>query len=343
MAQIPKNLRVNDLTQYLEAQKVELSHQGKVRNTNSLSPEQLLLVATDRISIFDFVLNAEIPKKGEILTALTHFWLTKLLYNFDHHLIGSKSHPTANLAYDLRNEKLPELPIERCLVVENMTGQVWPFEMIYRHHIGGSVFKTYQETGSAGGNWLPAGLAKWSKLDQPIFTPSTKEDVGHDINVDVDYFLTEMNKKGLGSQAFTTIAVLSKAYSLAYAYAKQKGILILDTKLEVAGNKIVDEIFTPDSSRFVLETDWEEAMSKGLEPDFYDKEVVRIWGKSIETPFRVTGINKLNPENPEHVAFVHSLKLPDEIIQETTRRYQEIFKKLTGDDLRKYQKERMGV
>lgn len=343
MAKIPINLQTDELTKYLSEQGFELLHQGKVRNTWRINAEQLLVIATDRISIFDFVLNALIPKKGEVLTALTHFWLTTVLKNFEHHLLESEIDQTLNRAYDLK-KKLPGLPLERSLIVKNMTDKIWPFEMIYRHHIGGSVFKKYQKTGMAGGHQLPPNLPKWSKLDKPIFTPSTKEDIGHDINVDADYFYTEMQKMAHKNNTLLEVVKnLADAYTIAYNYAEERGILILDTKFETADLTIIDEILTPDSSRFGLKKDWGKAMTEGRDPYFYDKQNVRNWGSEIETPFGKIGINNLQPENPEHVKFVHSLKIPDEIIKQTTSNYLKIFEMLTGFSLIEYQKEKMKV
>ncbi|MDP2932540.1 MAG: phosphoribosylaminoimidazolesuccinocarboxamide synthase, partial [bacterium] len=313
--------------------------------------DSLLVVATDRISIFDFVLNALVPKKGEVLTALTHFWLTKVLHEFNHHLVESGTHPGFNDAWDLREDFLHALPLERCLVIEDMKGKLYPFEMIFRHHLGGSVFKSYQETGIVGGQQLPANLPKWLKLNSPLFTPSTKEDVGHDVNVDADYFYSQMAKKGMGVGARQAVYMLELAYATAYAYAQTKRILILDTKFEVAsGPKIVDEVLTPDSSRFVLKEDWELAMAEGREPNFLDKQPVRDWGAKILTPFKnevnrmpTIGINRLSPANPSHVAFVHGLHVPEEVIADTTARYLKIFEMLTGQSLSDYQKNDMGV
>jgi len=343
MKKIPENLINDKLSQYLLEKGLNRVSQGKVRNTWFLNPKCLLMVATNRISAFDFVFNALIPKKGEVLTAMTHFWATKVLSDFNHHLIPAMSRPEFNAAYDLKGISLSQLPIERCLVVDNMGAKLYPFEMIYRHHIGGSVFKDYQKTGMAAGHRLTPGLPKWSKLLHPIFTPSTKEEVDHDVNVNADYFFSEMNKKRLGAEPLEVVDMLVSAYNKAYGYAQERGILILDTKFEVAGKKIVDEILTPDSSRFAVSEDWGKAMAEGRDPHFYDKQLVRDYVAKIETPFNVVGVNKLDPKNPDHVDFVHGLKIPDEIIGETTKRYLQIFERLTGTSLREYQKKEMGV
>jgi phosphoribosylaminoimidazole-succinocarboxamide synthase len=344
---IPVNLQDDTLSIALKEGGLKRIHQGKVRDTYFLDEKNLLVVATDRISIFEFVLNASIPKKGEVLTALTHFWLSNILERFEHHLVKSSKYSCFNAAYDLRRD-LKFLPIERCLVVKNLTGGIYPFELIYRHHIGGSVFKKYQETGMAGGHKLPPNLPKWSKLEKPIFTPSTKEEIGHDVNVDADYFFREMERKGLRADAREAVEILRQAYSLSYEYAESRGISILDTKFEVAGMVIADEILTPDSSRFARTSDWEKAMAEGRDPYFLDKQPVRDWGLKIETPFRdkngqIVGINKLDPKKPEHVTFVHGLEVPAEVIASTTKRYLNIFEALTDSSLSEYQVEWMGV
>lgn len=343
-SKVPAILQVDSLTEYLEKNDLTRIHQGKVRDTYTLPSGNLLVVATDRISISDFVLNALIPKKGEVLSALVHFWLNGSLKEFPNHLIFSSKNPKFNAAYDLL-EKMPELPIERCLVVKNFKGSLYPFEMIFRHYIGGSVFKEYETNGKAGGQDLPPNLPKWSKLEKPIFTPSTKEEVGHDINVNADYFFKTMEEKGLNEEAHQVVEKLIRAYMIVHNFLESKGILLLDTKLEVAGHIIVDEMFTPDSSRFTRKADWEKIMAEGegKDPQFMDKQTVRNWGNTVETPFHIIGINKLDPEIPAHVAFVHDIKVPDKIIEDTAKLYLEIFQIITGQTLAEYQEKEMGV
>jgi phosphoribosylaminoimidazole-succinocarboxamide synthase len=348
MAQIPKNLPQDAWSEYLEKFGLKLVSRGKVRDTWRLTDAYLLMIATDRISIFDFVLNTSIPKKGEVLTALTHFWLTEVLSDFDHHLAYSDACQDFCVAADLRDDEfegisLPNLPVERCLVIKDLSKMMYIFEMIFRYHIGGSVYKKYLKTSTAGGQKLPPNLPKWSKLNSPIFTPSTKEEVGHDVNVDVDYFFAEMEKLGRLDEAKRVVENLTAAYTKAYAYAEKLGILILDTKFEIAAMILADEIVTPDSSRFCTKEDWEKAMTEGRDPNFLDKQPVRDWGATIETPFGVTGINKLDSKNPEHVAFVHNVEVPQETIKQCTERYLKIFEMLTKQTLAQYQENRMGV
>ena len=321
-AKIPELAIEKSMNRMLETAGYPRIHQGKVRDTYRISDKCLLVVATDRLSIFDFVLPVLIPCKGAVLTGLAHYWLTQVFADYPHHLIDASL--GFNTVQELKNE-LPELDLKRCLVVKDLSNEILNFEMIFRHHIGGSVYKKYLETGTAGGHKLPPDLPKWSKLDEPIFTPSTKEDVGHDINVDAEYFFEKTGPKGKA-----TVAMLQEIYKLAYAVAALKGIRILDTKFEGTLTTIADEILTPDSSRFVDNRNWKIAMEEGRDPDFLDKEPVRIWGKSIKTDFNVTGINKLTPVNPEHTAFVHSLEIPQDIITTTTNRYNNIFERITG-------------
>ena len=338
-AKIPIAVKETELSLYLLRKMMMLTYRGKTRDMYALL-KNFLIVATDRISIFDFVLNALIPYKGEVLTAMVHFWLNTVLKDFPNHLVFSNKYPSQNAAMDLLSQ-FPSLDLKRSLVVKAV--DILPYEFIFRHHLGGSVFKGYQRTGTAGGQKLPPNLPKWSRLMVPLFTPSTKEESGHDENINASSFLDNHGEEGR-----ELVGMLQRAYERVYAFAKERGILVLDTKLEADFGIIADEVFTPDSSRFCDEKDWEQAMRDGREPNFLDKQVVRQWGEKIITPFtkegeNITGLKGLDPENKEHVEWVHQLKLPEEIIAETTRRYLEIFERLTGKSLPEYQKFNMGI
>jgi phosphoribosylaminoimidazole-succinocarboxamide synthase len=335
MKKIPEKVAESNASSILKALGFKRMHQGKVRDTYELPNNELLVCATDRLSIFDFVLPVTIPRKGEYLTALTHFWLTDILSKYPNHLVYSEVYEGQNAVLEHLKTN-PEFPVERCLVV--VKKKVLPFELIYRHHIGGSVYKKYLETGMAGGQKIEPDLPKWSRLDEPIFTPSTKEDSGHDINIDAQTFLDQVPDG-------EAIASLGKQiYMEAYAYAKERGILILDTKEEMAEDgTIVDEILTTDSSRFVDWDDWKSAMEDKEDPVFYDKEVVREWGKTVETPFGVTGIHNLDPENSDHLAFVHSLEVPCGVISATVNRLGTIFFRITRKSLEQYQEQNMDI
>lgn len=328
MTKLPENVKNDSVIKSFQK---FLIHQGKARDIYQLDAKTLLMVATDRISIFDFVLPALVPQKGDVLTALTHFWLKRVLLNIiPNHLVDCNQYPSRNLAFVL-HKFFPEIQPRRSLAV--CKTNIMPFEMIFRHHLGGSVYKNYQKT----------NVPKWTRLAMPLFTPSTKAESGHDINIPAIEFYQQTGEAGRRA-----VDMLRAAYRKTYDYAEQRGILILDTKFEYGldkhGNLLVcDEALTPDSSRFTTVEDWETAMKEGREPIFYDKEPVRQWGKTIETTFtdgggeKVVGINNLDPANLDHVDFVHSLEVPQHITTETTKRYKQIFKMLTKMELEEYQ------
>ncbi len=324
MSLVPQELSSNQMSKKMASLGYEPIYQGKVRDTYDLGDDVLLVVASDRLSIFDFVLNTIVPGKGEVLTALTHFWLKKVFPEFPNHLLNPKE---LNLPFDLS-----EIDQKRCSFVSDLRGELVDAELIFRKHIGGSVYKKYLKTDRAGGQAIKAGLPQWTKLPFPIFTPSTKAKEGHDINYDAADFFYRYDDLGR-----CWIKILSRLFQRAYDVAKARGILIMDTKFESTLNILADEVLTPDSSRFVEEENWIEAMEKGENPDFLDKEFLRQWGKKIETPFGVTGINNLDPANEDHIAFVHSLVVPSQLIEETLQIYYQIFYRLTGYALSEYQ------
>lgn len=324
MAKIPDLIRKSRIIFSLTE---GLIGQGKVRDTyHGRNEEELLIVASDSVSIFDFVLNALIILKGVRLTRITKFWFTRVFTEIANHFIPSKDDPFENAAVDLPQEL--GIPVERSMLVK--MAEVLPYELIFRFHLGGSVYKKYLKTGKVAGIQLPPGIAKWSKLDEPLFTPSTKAPDGHDINITQEEFFAATGEAG--RQA---VELGLKACKLAYARAKALGILILDTKMEFGvlpdGTLIlVDEVFTPDSSRFVKESEWLAAMAAGRDPEFYDKESIREWGRKVETPFfdedgkQIVGIDNLNPKDSKHVEFVHSLVVPQDVLDIAADRYRQI-------------------
>jgi phosphoribosylaminoimidazole-succinocarboxamide synthase len=343
MTTLPKEIGERSVIGSLAA---HLHHQGKVRNTylNPYDEAELIQQATDGISAFDFVFPVLIPKKGQVLTALTDFSRRTYLRDIPHHFVESGKYPGHNKAREIKDSH-SDFPLESTFVIKR--AKVLPYELIFRHHIGGSVWKEYLEKGTAGGNQLPSGLSKWQALDSPVYTPSTKEAEGHDKNITAQQFFQETGEEGKRAQQ-----IFLSAYRKAYRYCHMLGVLILDTKGEIGypirdpepGNlMIVDEAFTPDSSRYVLAPDLEQALHEGRDPDFYDKEIFRIWVKSIETPFfdsegkRIRGINNLDPTNPQHVAFVHSLSVPQDVVMKTSKRYLDLLEFITGMTLEEYQ------
>ncbi len=345
MAKIPPAVALCPDSIYLLGQSAKLYGQGKVRDTFDLG-DYLLVVHTDRLSIFDFVLPILVPGKGKTLANLAHFW-----FNF---LKGVPNHLTdASHEEKEFRTRFPKLDWGRCLLVEKR--KVQPFELIFRAHIGGSVWKDYLKKGIVAGQKLPEGLIKWQRLDQPLFTPSTKSETGHDVNISAKEY-----RDLVGAIAEPSIQLAMGAYQRAYEYAWSRGFLILDTKLELSLDSIVDEVFTPDSSRFTTPADFEKALLQGRDPIFYDKEVARIWGRTVTTPFvytddderkdpnkkkgtPITGINNLEPENPFHVAYVHTLTVPLDVMQTVSSRYLELFERLTGVSADTYQHETRGI
>lgn len=329
-AWIPEKVVQSELTQLLIKEGFPLINQGKVRDTFRIPYAVLpcyqnlfLLMATDRISIFDFVLSALVKDKGKVLTAMTIFWLTKVFNNLDSHLFvyGYTMRDMGLLSTKLRDNS--ELR-DRALIVKKL--DIMLIECIVRGYLTGSGWKAYQKDGKVCGIQLPQGLHDGSKLSEPIFTPSTKAQTGHDEHLDTEQVVVEYGNE---------IKELSlSVYKKARDFAEQKGVIIADTKFEFGkGMVLADEVLTPDSSRFWLKKDWREAVKDKKSPSGYDKQPVREWGKTVETPFGIVGINNLKPENPEHVEFVHSLTVPEKVLVDCSSRYKEILFILTGQRL----------
>lgn len=339
MAKIPPQVALSDNLLYLLRKGVPLYGQGKVRDTFDLG-DILLVSHSDRLSIFDFVLPVLVPGKGVALAKLSRFWF-RMFADIPNHLVDDET--------DRHMRSLVGVDFQRCLVVKKR--RVQPFELIFRHHIGGSVWNAYLKTGIVAGQRLPQGLKKWQRLDQPMFTPSTKDPEGHDENITQQEYYEQ-----IGMIAEASVKRFRQAYKRAYIHAQQCGFLILDTKGEMEDALdplILDEIFTPDSSRYTTKEDLELALAEGRDPIFWDKEVARIWGRTVKTPFvysaedekkdpknpikkkgmDIIGINNLDPKNPLHVAFVHNLVVPEEIPIKISANYRELVYRITGSSL----------
>ena len=269
---------------------------GKVRDVYDLG-EKLLIVATDRISAFDVIMPNGIPDKGKILTALSLFWFDKFADRFENHLISADP------------KEFPQYA-GRCMLVRKAS--VVPIECVARGYLAGSGWKEYQQSQTVCGVKLPAGLKQCDKLPEPIFTPATKEESGHDINISFT------DAAGLVGQELATELrerTLS-LYTLAADYAASRGIIIADTKFEFGrlpdGKLIlVDEVLTPDSSRF-----WPaDKYAPGRDQESFDKQFVRNWLE--QQPWDKT------PPAP---------RLPDDVVEGTRRRYVEAYKRVTGLD-----------
>jgi phosphoribosylaminoimidazole-succinocarboxamide synthase len=285
-------------TQFKEA---KIFKKGKVRDVYELG-EHLLIVATDRISCFDYVLPTPIPDKGKILTKISLFWFSFLKDTVENHLVSSHIEDLPPVLRDTHKDLLG-----RIMIVKK--AKVVPFECVVRGYISGSGWKEYQRSQSICGVKLPAGLKESDRLPEAIFTPSTKADVGHDENVNFDYM-----KNKIGSELAGQLRDLSlKIYNKAAAHALSKGIIIADTKFEFGlyNNKVilVDEVLTSDSSRF-----WPKNEYKPGGAQFsFDKQFVRDYLESI----------KWNKQPPVP-------QLPDDIVKKTKAKYEEALKILKG-------------
>ena len=285
---------------------LRLERRGKVRDVYAVDEERLLIIATDRISAFDCVLPTPIERKGEVLTQLSRFWFEKLKHIVEHHLISTnvEEMPSDVRAYadELRG---------RSMLVRRT--DVFPVECVVRGYISGSGWKDYQRTGEVCGHRLPANLRESEKLSEPIFTPATKAEAGHDENISEQEMASI-----IGSEVTKFLREVSlRLYREASEYALGRGIIIADTKFEFGRDAegkviLIDEILTPDSSRF-----WPaESYEVGKPQPSFDKQFVRDYLERLNW-------NKQPP----------APALPPEIAQATTRRYQEAYELLTGESL----------
>jgi phosphoribosylaminoimidazole-succinocarboxamide synthase len=274
---------------------------GKVRDIYDLG-EHLLLVVTDRVSAFDVIMPNGIPGKGKLLTAISLFWFQQMEDIVENHLVATKVDD-----FPPELHKYRDMLEGRSILVKK--AEVVPVECIVRGYISGSGWKSYQEDGTVCGIKLPEGMGESDRLPSTLFTPSTKAPEGHDINISFD----EM-KKITGAEVAESLKETSlMIYETASSIAERKGIIIADTKMEF-GTKdgkliLIDELLTPDSSRF-----WSiENYAPGRSQDSFDKQIVRDYLLTLDWD--------QTPPAPE---------LPQEIVDKTARRYQEISEILTG-------------
>lgn len=247
-------------------QSLPLLGRGKVRDMYAVGDDKLLIVASDRLSAFDVILDDPIPGKGAVLTTLTEFWLEKLAHIVPNH--STQIDPVS--VVDSSEQALVK---DRSMVVKRLKPIM--VECVARGYVVGSGWAEYQKTGSICGIELPPGLQQAQKLDQPIFTPAAKAEVGaHDENVSFDYVVAELGQDLAEQLRDTTLAL----YSAAADYAASKGIIIADTKFEFGLDEngvlhLMDEVLTPDSSRFWDQTTY----AVGSNPPSFDKQFVRDW------------------------------------------------------------------
>jgi len=274
---------------------------GKVRDVYDLG-DRLLIVATDRLSAFDWVNPIGIPDKGKILTALSLFWFEQMTDIVPNHFISAdiKDFPEDFQASAAQFEGRSML-VKKC--------KMFPVEFVIRGYLAGSGWKEYKQSGTVCGIKLPAGLVESSRLDQPIFTPATKAETGHDINISPEEAAKIIGASWAEAASGAAIAVYNRAREI----AESRGVILCDTKFEFGIYEgqlcLADEILTPDSSRF-----WpaDQYQPGGSQPS-YDKQFVRDW---LET----TGWDKNSPPPP----------MPDEIVVKTREKYAEAYWRITG-------------
>lgn len=276
--------------------------QGKVRDLYDLG-DKLLIVASDRISAFDYILEDEIPYKGEVLTRISLFWFDLLKDVIPNHLISSD---VADLPEEFQPYK--DWLAGRFMLVRK--AEMFPVECIVRGYLAGSGLKEYEKSGTVCGVELPAGLVNSSKLPTPIYTPSTKAEIGdHDENVSFERTVEMLGEKDAAALRDASL----KVYQTAADYAAQRGIIIADTKFEfglVDGKlTLADEVITPDSSRFWPQDEYEPGKSQSS----FDKQFVRDW---LNANWDRTG-------NPPH--------LPADIIEKTSQKYIQAYELITGE------------
>ena len=289
--------------------------QGKVRDLYDVrlanGADALLIVATDRVSAFDVVMANGLPGKGVVLTQISKFWFDLFADEVEHHLISTDPAEVPGLS-----------PAER----EDLAGRIMlcrktdvvPIECIARGYITGSGWKDYQASGAVCGIPLPPGLRNSDRLEAPLFTPSTKADTGHDENISFAAGTEIVGEELMRWLSATTLSLYNKAR----AYALERGIILADTKFEFGRPPgaetpiLIDEIFTPDSSRFWPADQWQP----GREQPSFDKQIVR---NHLETLVAAGEWDK-TPPGPD---------LPDEVVERSTARYREAYRLLTGKDL----------
>lgn len=301
--------RVGDVVLSTDIQDLRPFIKGKVRDVYDLD-QHLLVITTDRISAFDCILPTGIPNKGAVLNQLSAFWFEEM-HNLcpSHFVTTDVEQIQETLRYFSKN--VPDRLLEgRAMLVNKV--KAFPVECVVRGYLEGSAWKEYQKTSSVCGIPLPAGLQQGSQLPEPIFTPSTKAVTGHDENITVE----EMEKLMAAGHVEQVIDLSLKVYKFAAEYARQRGIIIADTKFEFGlfdeTVVMIDECLTPDSSRFWDAERWKPG---GPQPSF-DKQYVRDYLDQV-------GWNH-EPPAPE---------LPAEVVTKTASLYREIYQRLTGEEL----------
>ena len=289
-----------------------LLHRGKVRDVYEVDADRLLLVATDRVSAFDVVMREAIPHKGAVLTQLTAWWLRRLEDEVAHHMLSAES---AEI-----ERQVPALAGRRAQLAGRAMlcrrAAVVPIECVVRGYLAGSAWKEYREHGTLAGERLPAGLRESERLEPPLFSPATKAEQGHDENIS----LARLQDTVGAGRAEELERLARLVYERGRAIAAERGIIIADTKFEfgVAGGRLllVDEVLTPDSSRFWPADRYEPGHAQ---PSF-DKQPLRDWLDGERAAGRWNGDAPAPP-------------LPAEVVAATSARYRDAFRRITGTPL----------
>jgi phosphoribosylaminoimidazole-succinocarboxamide synthase len=288
---------------------LERVRRGKVRDVYAVDADRLLLVASDRVSAFDVVMNELVPHKGAVLTQITAWWLRQFEGDLAHHMLSADAGEIVRA--------VPALAPHRAMLEGRSMlcrrTEVFPVECVVRGYISGSAWKEYKASGTLAGEKLPAGMMESDRFETPVFSPATKAETGHDENITI----TRM-KKELGDATASELERLSRhVYSRGRDIAAKRGIIIADTKFEfghVGGTIIlIDEVLTPDSSRF-----WPaDLYTPGKTQPSFDKQPLRDWLDVEKKAGRWDG----NDPPPT---------LPDDVVMETSRRYLNAFERVTG-------------
>lgn len=300
------------MTILLETNLPDLLYKGKVRDTYQLSPTELLLIVTDRVSAFDVVLPNGVPDKGRVLNLLSAFWFEKTAHLVPNHVITVVKEVAALDTYGptAGHREFPRYLEGRSTIVRK--AERIDIECVVRGYLSGSAWAEYRKYGTISEQQMPAGLTESDKLPEPLFTPTTKADEGHDEPITVQQMANIIGADLTGRIKEKTLEI----YQFAEEYARSRGLIIADTKMEfgmIDGKlALIDELLTPDSSRF-----WDmERYRPGGPQDSFDKQPLRDW-------LSESGWNK-EPPPPE---------LPPEVVDATSRRYRDAYSRLTGKEL----------
>ena len=284
--------------------------QGKVRDVYEVDRDLLLLVATDRVSAFDIVMNEAVPYKGAVLTQLTVWWLEQLERDLPNHLLSANATDIAAAVPGL-DDHIPALEGRSMLC---RRADVFPIECVVRGYLSGSAWKEYKQSGTLAGEPLPPGLKESDRLDPPVFSPATKAETGHDENITVARM-----REVIGEEAAATLERLSRlVYERGRGIAAQRGIIIADTKFEFGrltdgSIAIIDEVLTPDSSRF-----WpEDRYTPGRAQPSFDKQPLRDFLDAERAAGRWDGQSAPSA-------------LPQTVLEAMSERYLDAYRRITG-------------